>query len=329
VVRDPAHEAREFVIAPLHLGGDGPQVIAPAPPLCVARPPTELRRAGPDTLASTGLDQPEGLQAIAPRTEREPQRPPLPGRRVEPVDPIPTGDMLGEVRAQPVDLRKRAELDAVDRALALPVRGLCGNRRLVPQDAHQPCQVLGHLSATGIRKDEQILETKLVRLEDAGLAYMIPKKKRAIAIAVYDVNAVGGHVKPGNYIDILGSFDFGTGDKADLRTVTLFQNVHVLAVGDDIGRNAAQNTEEDKGASFNRATQRNNGTVVISLSPLDCQKITLAQEMGSLSMTLRSLWEDQRFVELEKTSIHTAIGIPKKVRYQRRASYRTIREGSY
>jgi len=192
--------------------------------------------------------------------------------------------------------------------------------------------IMGQISANPIQKGEQILITKLVSLEDAGLAFKIPKKKRGIAIAVYDINAVGGHVKPGNYVDILGSFDFGQGDKADMRTVTLFQNVNVLAVGDDLGQTIPQNLngESNIGAeNFARATKRNNGTIVVSLSPLDCQKVVLAQEMGTLTLTLRSLWEDQRYVELEKTSIHTAIGIPKKVRYRRRASYRTIREGSF
>jgi pilus assembly protein CpaB len=207
----------------------------------------------------------------------------------------------------------------------------------VPREWRQPGaltsqeDILGQISANPIQAGEQVLLTKLVSLEDAGLAYKIPKKKRAIAIAVYDVNAVGGHVKPGNYVDLLGSFDFGSGDKADLRTVTIFQNIHVLAVGDDLGQTVPQNGDPKSnigGDAMNRAAL-NNGTIVVSLSPLDCQKIVLAQEMGTLTLTLRSLWEDQRYVELEKTSIHTAIGIPKKVRYQRKASYRTIREGAY
>ncbi len=192
--------------------------------------------------------------------------------------------------------------------------------------------ILGQISANPIQKGEQVLLTKLVSLEDAGLAYKIPKKKRGIAIAVYDVNAVGGHVKPGNYVDIIGTFDFGEGDKADMRTVTLFQNVHVLAVGDDLGQTTPQNVESGSkigGDSFARQTRTNNGTIVVSLSPLDCQKIVLAQEMGTLTLSLRSLWEDRRFVELEKTSIHTAIGIPKKVRYRRKATYRTIRSGMW
>ncbi len=191
--------------------------------------------------------------------------------------------------------------------------------------------ILGQISANPIQKGEQVLLTKLVSLEDAGLAYKIPKKKRGIAIAVYDINAVGGHVKPGNYVDIIGTFDFGEGDKADMRTVTLFQNVHVLAVGDDLGQTVPRNLDSSNsniGAeNFARQTRRSNGTIVVSLSPLDCQKVVLAQEMGTLTLSLRSLWEDRRFVELEKTSIHTAIGIPKKVRYRRKASYRTIREG--
>lgn len=194
--------------------------------------------------------------------------------------------------------------------------------------------ILGQISANPIQQGEQILNTKLVSMEDAGLAYKIPKKKRAIAVAVYDVNAVGGHVKPGNYVDILGSFDFGQGEKTDLRTVTIFQNVYVLAVGDDLGQTVARNPDGDDSmvggsAGAYMSTGANNGTIVLALSPLECQKIVLAQEVGNLTLTLRSLWEDQRFVDLEKTSIHTAIGIPKKVRYRRRASYRTIRDGSF
>lgn len=194
--------------------------------------------------------------------------------------------------------------------------------------------ILGQISANPIQQGEQILITKLVSMEDAGLAYKIPKKKRAIAAAVYDVSAVGGHVKPGNYVDLLGSFDFGQGEKSDLRTVTIFQNVHVLAVGDDLGQTVPRNADGDDsmvggsaGAYMNSGA--NNGTIVLALSPLECQKIVLAQEVGSLTVTLRSLWEDQRFVDLEKTSIHTAVGIPKKVRYKRRASYRTIRDGAF
>lgn len=191
-------------------------------------------------------------------------------------------------------------------------------------------EVDGQISASPIQAEEQVLATKLVSLEDAGLAFKVPKRKRGIAVAVNEVNGVGGHVKPGNYIDILGSFDFGAGDKADLRTVTLFQNVLVLAVGDDLGQSIPQTLDAAAAQdNYVRNTTRNNGTIVVSLTPVDSQKVTLAQEMGTLSMTLRSLWEDQRFVDLEKTSIHTAIGIPKKVRYQRKASYRTIREGSF
>lgn len=191
-------------------------------------------------------------------------------------------------------------------------------------------EILGQISASPIQKDEQVLLTKLVSLEDAGLAFKVPKKKRGIAVAINEVNSVGGHVKPGNYVDILGSFDFGSGEKADLRTVTLFQNVLVLAVGDDLGQSNPQSLNEAAAADqYVKATSRNNGTIVVSLTPLDAQKVTLAQEMGSLSLTLRSLWEEQKFVELEKTSIHTAIGIPQKVRYQRKASYRTIREGAF
>ncbi len=203
--------------------------------------------------------------------------------------------------------------------------------------------ILGQITADPILETEQVVSTKLVRADDAGLAYFVQKKHRAVAIAVDNITAVGGHLKPGNYIDLVGTFDFGQGEKSDMRTVTLFQNVRVLAVGADIGRptSATIMTSADLGedgessdlfgSERRREVQRKNDTrtVTLELTPNESQKLILAQELGSLNITLRSLWEADRFVELEHATIHSTLGIPQQVRYNPKPRYRLIQSGKY
>jgi pilus assembly protein CpaB len=211
-------------------------------------------------------------------------------------------------------------------------------------------EVLGQISADPIIAGEQIVSTKLLQAADAGLAYFVQKKHRAISIAVDEVTAVGGHLKPGNYVDILGTFDFGQGEKSDMRTVTLFQNVRVLSVGDDIGQPTAARihtsrdlkNREGKDLSPEQISARfeaergtasqiiNQGkTVSIEVTPSEAQKVLLAQELGTLSLSLRSLWESERFVELEHSTIQSTLGVPQQVRYKPKPGYRLIQSGGF
>ncbi len=189
---------------------------------------------------------------------------------------------------------------------------------------------------------EQIVSTKLVRADDAGLAYFVQKKHRGISIAVDNITAVGGHLKPGNYVDVVGTFDFGAGDKSDMRTVTLFQNVRVLAVGADIGRPTAATVmssadlDDEAGQDLFGTKRRQKlmklndaKSITLELTPNESQKLILAQELGSLSLTLRSLWEADRFVELEHATIHSTLGIPQQVRYRAKPRYRLIQSGGF
>ncbi len=188
--------------------------------------------------------------------------------------------------------------------------------------------ILGQISSNPILEGEQISYTKLVKPDDAGLAFFVPKKLRAVALAVDQFNAVGMHIKPYNYVDIVGTFDFGQGEKADTRTVTLFQNVWVLSVGDDIGQPTTQVLSDDNSGPVRKETRAGN-TITLALRPDEAQKLVLAQRLGELTLTLRSLWETERFVELQHASIHSTLGIPLRVRHSKRPAYRVISLGGY
>jgi pilus assembly protein CpaB len=188
--------------------------------------------------------------------------------------------------------------------------------------------ILGQITSNPIIEGEQIISTKLVKPDEAGLAFYVPKKLRAIAIAVDRFTAVGGHVKPGNYVDVMGAFDFGQGEKSDIRTVTLFQNVWVLSVGKDIGQPTVR-TLADGNEEVVKSEQGDFDTITLAVTPEEAQKIILAQQLGDLTLSLRSLWETERFVKIDHATIHSTLGIPQKVRYRQRPSWQIIRTGGY
>src|SRR5687767_2391876 len=89
-----------------------------------------------------------------------------------------------------------------------------------PKALYKIDEILGQISGSTIFEGEQIISTKLLSIEDAGLAFKIPKGYRAFAVAVDEITGVGGHVRPGNYVDVMGIFDFGDERKEDQRAVT-------------------------------------------------------------------------------------------------------------
>ncbi|MBM4391520.1 MAG: Flp pilus assembly protein CpaB [Deltaproteobacteria bacterium] len=196
--------------------------------------------------------------------------------------------------------------------------------------------VIGQISSVPIFQGEQVVATKLVTVEDAGLAFYVPKGYRALAIAVDVYNAVGGHIRPGNHVDILGSFDFGSGEKSDLRTVTLQQDVWVLSVVDDIGAITArevvpppdpENPERYEPPPGPSELLQSQATITIAVTPADAQRLSMAQEIGRLGVVLRSLWESETKVELTPATVQTVLGMPEQVRSRTRPAYRLIEGG--
>ncbi len=196
--------------------------------------------------------------------------------------------------------------------------------------------VLGRITAAPVLQGEQVASTKLVLPEESGLASVVRRRFRAVTLAADEVTAVGGHLKPGNAVDVLGTFDFGQGDKADMRTVTLFQDVRVLAVGADLGRpgpapiHAGADLGEGSGSDLALELPAEPArTVTLELTPDEAQRLVLAQELGQLSLTLRSLWEAEPPADLGPATIHATLGIPQQVRFQARPRYRLIQAGGY
>jgi pilus assembly protein CpaB len=134
-----------------------------------------------------------------------------------------------------------------------------------------------------IEKDEPVLKSKVSGFGGrASLSAMISKDMRAATIRVNDVNGVAGFVLPGDRVDVMITHDSGNGTGrrrgrggAELRTDLLLQNVRVLGIDQD-----ADDSKEKPAVAK---------SVTVEVKPHQAQKLILAQQVGTLSLSLRNV----------------------------------------
>lgn len=104
----------------------------------------------------------------------------------------------------------------------------------------------------------------------ATLSALVKPGMRAVTIRVNDTSGVAGFVLPGDRVDVLYTKGGDAGSTIDV----LFQNVRVLAIN--------QNADEKN------ANPIDGRVATLELTPVDAQKLSLAESTGGLSFTLRA-----------------------------------------
>lgn len=131
----------------------------------------------------------------------------------------------------------------------------------------------------GMRRGEPVVSEKVTGPgQRASLSTMLEHGKKAISIRVNEVVGVSGFVLPGDRIDIiltrtLGDAKAGKGSEAQSYSDLLLQNMRVLAI--------------DQTADPKQEAPKLARTITLEASMEEAQKITLAGEIGSLSVVLR------------------------------------------
>lgn len=165
----------------------------------------------------------------------------------------------------------------------------------------------GWVTIAAIAKGEQILKNKLRRADQAPsgstLSSMTPKGKRAVTIAVDIITGVGGFVRPGDVVDILWSIKLpdAAQKEGQVVTMTLFQDVPVLAIGTDLPGRAARPPAE-KGQEAPKDQQY---LVTLALPPQETAFLLFAREQGRIQLSLRPAKETGDRVELTPANINT------------------------
>ncbi len=137
--------------------------------------------------------------------------------------------------------------------------------------------VIGHRAVMQVEKGEPLQWIMLGASKGSGFTSLIKESERAISIAVDNQSSVSGLIRPGDHVDILGTFLFpAQGGGSKLATITLLQNVTVLATGGIWGRGA-----QDSGPY-------GYGSLTLSVSPVEAELLTFASERARLNFVLRS-----------------------------------------
>ncbi|MBT9169054.1 MAG: hypothetical protein DDT19_02406 [Syntrophomonadaceae bacterium] len=117
---------------------------------------------------------------------------------------------------------------------------------------------------------------------------VVPDGKRALTIPVDAVTGVADLIRPGNKVDVLVTLEAEYG--APAKTVTLFQNVLVLAVRDQII--GAQKLPDDFAAAqaeMGAMPAEVTPTVTLSLTPGEAQSLSHALGAGVVRLSVRGL----------------------------------------
>ena len=187
---------------------------------------------------------------------------------------------------------------------------------LLPGCMTDPADVTGMVLSSDVYAGEQILSERLVVMGESSarsdtLAYVIKEGMRAVSISVNETAGLSPHLKPGNHVDLIltynkeeeepeaGSSDGRTqvpenaageesgGEKTDRgktdpgkerKTVPasrmLLQDIEILAVGSVISRDVSG--------------ELSYGTLTLQTTIEDAMIITLAERTGSIRLLLRS-----------------------------------------
>ncbi len=142
--------------------------------------------------------------------------------------------------------------------------------------------ISGATSKVPFYPGEPMIEEKLVFAGQThgGPAYLIAPGKRAVAIAVNEVIAVGNLLMPGDQVDVIAVLEQKQAE-GNISFSTIFvQDIRVLAVGQML-------TEGQKAPP--------GATVTLEVSPDEAQKLVLAAEKGSIRLLLRPVIDGDVF----------------------------------
>jgi pilus assembly protein CpaB len=145
--------------------------------------------------------------------------------------------------------------------------------------------MIGAVARQGIRAGEPIMRGVVVKPQDRGfLSAVLEPGERAIAAPITNVTGIAGFVFPGDRVDLILTHSMRSSDNEAggqrRASVTIVKNVRVLALDQNAND---QNTNQPKVAKV----------VTLEVDPKQAEVVTLALQLGTLSLSLRSIAQDK------------------------------------
>src|SRR3954453_9599917 len=164
-----------------------------------------------------------------------------------------------------------------------------------------PKKLLGTVVRYAVTAGQPVTRGSLVGPQDRGfLAAALGPGMRAITVPVNVTSGVAGFVFPGDHVDmVLTQQVAGGGDGPPLKvSETIIRNLRVLATDQRI------TDKDDEG----KTQVRTFSNVTLEVTPKIAEKIAVAQSLGSLSLSLRSIADNG--AELERAVAAGDVKVP-------------------
>lgn len=188
-------------------------------------------------------------------------------------------------------------------------------RRFVQPGALEKIEeAAGNIAKIKIRAGSQITGSLVTPAgRDGGIAALIPAGKRAVTAPVDNIPGSHGLIRPGDSVDVLVTLDL-TGDDVERRTtLTLIENVQVMAVGNRLYGAHEKTMSDGKKTFFGGAVpmsgRQEKMLVTLIVTPDDAQNLAFAMRSGSLAISIRPFGDDGDEEFMRPTTISSLIGM--------------------
>jgi len=136
---------------------------------------------------------------------------------------------------------------------------------------------------------EPIREVKLVNSKGSGfMAAILPSGRRAISTQISPETGAGGFILPNDHVDVILTRRGRDGDKGNMggggdsfSSEIILKNIRVLAIDQSVEEKGGQKVVVGK-------------TATLELSPNQAETLALSQQLGTLSLALRSITDTSK-----------------------------------
>lgn len=158
-------------------------------------------------------------------------------------------------------------------------------------------EVVGKVTTSAVIANEIIMKQKFAEKgAEMGLSFIVPKGKRGVTVQVNQVSGIAGLLKPGDFVDVLCTFEVprseeeGKTKAPNYMTVTVLQNAQILAL-DTVMEAKPPEQPATGGKAPAAAPQPAYTFVTLAVVPKDAERLSLLSERSSIRLTLRPIKE--------------------------------------
>jgi pilus assembly protein CpaB len=142
-------------------------------------------------------------------------------------------------------------------------------------------QFVGAIVRAAVASGEPIRDSKVVIAKGSGfMAAILPRGMRAVSMDVSPETEAGGFVLPNDHVDVILTHRDKVAEKISgvekMISETILKNVRVLAIDQVLGEKDGQKVVIGK-------------TATVELTPRQTETLALSRQLGTLSLSLRSL----------------------------------------